>query len=434
MTPNAIEARSLSKEYKIGELHAAYDTLREHIMRLAHRGFRAEHHDRIWAVQDISFDVEPGEVLGIIGRNGAGKTTLLRLLSRITEPTRGYADVRGRVGSLLEVGTGFHPELTGRDNIFLNGAILGMRRTEIKRKFDDIVEFAGVSKFLDTPVKRYSSGMYVRLAFAVAAHLEPEILLVDEVLAVGDADFQKRCLGKMESLGQSGRTVIFVSHSMPAIARLCSRLLLLDGGRLVLDGPTEDVISKYLAGEHGTSSHREWPDARTAPGNSNSRLRSVRVVDSALETVGTVDVADAPGIEIEIEVEHPEQAFVPWIDLYKDDGTLIFSALDTDPGWRELRAPGRYTTTAWIPDHLLNEGTIIVSVSLKTFVSGRKPIRHADADSVLSFHVVDRAEGESSRGHFPGQIAGPVRPLLRWTTEPTGAAGGAGIVASRAVR
>src|SRR5213082_392195 len=238
---NAIQAQGLGKKYRLGRRVERYRTLRESVMATPRRLRSRRTGDEFWALRDVDLEVGEGEVLGIIGRNGAGKTTLLRLLSRITEPTAGYADIRGRVGSLLEVGTGFHTELTGRENIFLNGAILCMRRSEIVRKFDEIVEFAGVEKFLDTPVKRYSSGMTVRLAFSVAAHLEPEILLVDEVLAVGDAEFQKRCLGKMESFGQSGRTVLFVSHSMPTIARLCPRLILLDGGRLVEDGPAEQV-------------------------------------------------------------------------------------------------------------------------------------------------------------------------------------------------
>src|ERR687888_660010 len=247
MTDLAIDVVGLSKQYRLGQMHSAIDTPRDHLMhglRTLRTGRTPREH--IWALDDVSFQVREGEVLGIIGRNGAGKTTLLRVLSRITEPTRGHADVTGRVGSLLEVGTGFHPELTGRENIFLNGAILGMRRSEIARKFDEIVEFAGIEQFLDTPVKRYSSGMFVRLAFSVAAHLEPEILIVDEVLAVGDVEFQKRCLGRMESYGQSGRTVVFVSHNMPTVTRLCPRAILLDRGRIVLDGPSETVTANYL--------------------------------------------------------------------------------------------------------------------------------------------------------------------------------------------
>jgi lipopolysaccharide transport system ATP-binding protein len=416
----SIRAHELSKQYRIGHLRGAgYDTLRESLMRqtatLFSRG-GGETTETIWALRDASFEVHEGEVVGIIGRNGAGKTTLLRLLSRITEPTRGYADIRGRVGTLLEVGTGFHPELTGRENVFLNGAILGMRRTEVVRKFDEIVEFAGVEKFLDTPVKRYSSGMYVRLAFAVAAHLEPEVLLVDEVLAVGDTEFQKRCLGKIEGFGQSGRTVLFVSHSMPIMARLCERLILLEDGRIAADGDPETVIGQYLLAASGTAAHREW-DGRSAPGNELVRLRSVRVVDSSLETRESVDVREEVGIELSFDVLREGGQFVPWLDLSRDDGTLVFSAMDTDRRWREEAPVGALAAVAWIPEHLLNEGTFVASASLKTFVSGQRPIRQAEAESAVSFHVVDRGEGVTARGDFPGQIRGGVRPLLRWTTE-----------------
>jgi lipopolysaccharide transport system ATP-binding protein len=426
----AITAEGLGKRYRIGEQHSSIDTLRDHLMHgLKTLRTGRTKRETIWALRDVSFEVGEGEVLGIIGRNGAGKTTLLRLLSRITEPTAGYADIRGRVGSLLEVGTGFHTELTGRENIFLNGAILGMRRSEIVRKFDEIVEFAGVEKFLDTPVKRYSSGMTVRLAFSVAAHLEPEILLVDEVLAVGDAEFQKRCLGKMESFGRSGRTVLFVSHSMPTIARLCPRLILLDGGRLVEDGPAEQVIGHYLHGDHGTSARREWRDPSTAPGDDWARLRSARVVDGTGATSDVVDVSEAVGIEIGFDLLRRETVF-PWIDLVDERGSLVFSAMDTNPVWTEPRDPGRYVITAWIPEHLLNEGTLHVTVSVKSPLLGRKPWRHAEVESALSFQVVER-EGPTARGAFAGRIGGPVRPLLRWTSEPAGAEDDTPLVARR---
>jgi len=421
MAKFAIRAVGLSKQYRIGQLHGGYTTLREHLTQgvtaLAKRSRTDGDSKEIWALRDISFEIDQGEVVGIIGRNGAGKTTLLRVLSRITEPTSGYADVRGRVGTLLEVGTGFHPELTGRENVYLNGAILGMSRAEINRKFDEIVEFAEVQKFIETPVKRYSSGMYVRLAFSVAAHLNPEIMYVDEVLAVGDVEFQKRCLGKIESVGRSGRTVLFVSHNMSMIARLCERLLLLEGGRLVADGPADDVIGRYLTSDEGTSALRQWPDLATAPGNASVRLRSVRVVDSDLRMRETVDVREAVGIEIGIDVLRSDVQFFPWLDLHNDKGALVFSAMDTDPSWREPRRPGRYVTTAWVPEHLLNEGTLLASVSLKTVIQGRKPLRQASVDAAVSFHVVDRGEGRSARGDFPGRVSGAVRPLLQWTTE-----------------
>jgi lipopolysaccharide transport system ATP-binding protein len=419
----AIKAEGLSKKYRIGQQHSSVDTLRDHLAHglktLWTRGWRIPR-ETIWALQDVSFEVREGEVLGIIGRNGAGKTTLLRVLSRITEPTAGYADISGRVGSLLEVGTGFHAELTGRENVFLNGAILGMRRGEIVRKFDEIVEFSGIEKFIDTPVKRYSSGMFVRLAFSVAAHLEPEILIVDEVLAVGDADFQKRCLGKMESFGQAGRTVLFVSHSMPTIARLCPRLILLDRGRVADDGPAERVIGHYLHGEQGTAARRTWR-AEDAPGDGYARLRSARVVDSAGATSDVVDVADEVGIELAFDVLSEERAVFPWIDLHDEGGNHVFSALDTDPTWSEPKAPGRYVATAWIPPHLLNEGQLHVTVSVKSLLTGRKPWRHAEAESALTFQVVEQGGAPTARGGFHGRIGGPVRPFLRWTSEAAAA-------------
>jgi lipopolysaccharide transport system ATP-binding protein len=420
--PNlAIDAVGLSKQYRIGQMHSAIDTLRDHVMHGLHtlRTGRAplEH---IWALDDVSFQVREGDVLGIIGRNGAGKTTLLRLLSRITEPTKGYADVTGRVASLLEVGTGFHGELTGRENIFLNGAILGMRRSEIVRKFDEIVEFSGVEQFLDTPVKRYSSGMFVRLAFSVAAHLEPDILIVDEVLAVGDAEFQRRCLGRMESYGQSGRTVLFVSHSMPTIARLCPRLLLLDRGRLVADGPTDHVIGVYLHGEQGTGPQREWPDPGSAPGDAWARLRSLRIVDGAGMTSDVVDVTEEVGIEVGFDVLNPEVPIAPWVDLHTEGGIHVFSATDGEAA-AEPRPVGRYVTTAWIPEHLLNEGSLHVTVSLRTPQRGMKAWKHAEVESALALQVVEQMDAATARGPFSGRMAGPIRPLLRWTSEAVGA-------------
>ena len=254
MDDHAISISGLGKRYKIGAQLERSNTLRDVIAnaatapfrRLKHAGSSTGRVATIWALRDVGFDVEPGQVVGIIGRNGAGKSTLLKILSRITEPTTGHVTVRGRVGSLLEVGTGFHPELTGRENVYLNGAILGMTRTEIRRSFDAIVEFSEIGQFLDTPVKRYSSGMYVRLAFAVAAHLEPEILVVDEVLSVGDAEFQKKCLKKMGDASRGGRTVLFVSHNMTAVRALCTRAVVLDGGRLVFDGTPMQAVAHYL--------------------------------------------------------------------------------------------------------------------------------------------------------------------------------------------
>ncbi len=286
MAAIAVRVEGLAKEYRIGHRSERYKTLRDSLAaivsapaRLLRRRGAGAGGDPLWALRDVNFEIRAGEVVGIIGRNGAGKSTLLKILARITEPTLGFAEIHGRVGSLLEVGTGFHPELTGRDNIFLNGAILGMRRAEIERKFDEIVAFSEVEAFIDTPVKRFSSGMYLRLAFAVAAHLEPEILLVDEVLAVGDAEFQKKCLGKMGDVAQEGRTVLFVSHNMPAVQALCPRAILLRKGTVTADGATGDVLREYLGHLLATAAHafENNPERR---GDGAVRLTGARVLDA----------------------------------------------------------------------------------------------------------------------------------------------------------
>ena len=417
----AVRVEGLSKLYRIGQERQRYDTLRDQVQRSARQLVtRSGKHDKgrdLWAVRDVSFDVARGEVLGIVGRNGAGKTTMLRILSRITEPTEGRAEIHGRLGSLLEVGTGFHPELTGRDNVFLNGAILGMRRAEIARKFDEIVEFSGVQKFIDTPVKRYSSGMYVRLAFSVAAHLEPEILVVDEVLAVGDAEFQRRCMGKMESIGQAGRTVLFVSHNMQAITRMCDRVLLLDGGRLIKDGPAPSVVSAYLQGQSGSSAHRDWPDANDAPGDDQVRLRSVRVVDEAGDIVDSLDVRREVGIEMTFDVLRDGPPFHPQIMVVNEQGIHAFNAMDTSSRWHGPTPPGTYSTTARIPGNLLNEGLMTVSVFLSSTSSG-KTAQHVFERDVVAFQVIDPVEGDSAKGRWTGNWGGAVRPLLTWDTAP----------------
>lgn len=296
MSSLAIRAESLGKRYRIGAAAARSRTLKEALESIATAPLRnlgrlrrlsafenGDEHEVLWALRDVSFDLEHGEVLGVIGRNGAGKSTLLKILSRITPPTTGRARVVGRVGSLLEIGTGFHPELTGRDNVYLNGSILGMNRAHITRTFDEIVEFAGVEAFIDTPVKRYSSGMHVRLAFAVAAHFEPDVMIVDEVLAVGDAEFQRRCLAKMDDVARGGRTVLFVSHNMNAIQRLCTRCMMLEGGRLIAEGPTAEIIHRYLREslERSVSAVPErWISLRGVPrrGTGDATFESVRYV------------------------------------------------------------------------------------------------------------------------------------------------------------
>ena len=415
----AIVTEELSKSYRIGELQSTYGTLRDSFAAAARRLARRDHgvhHEEIWALRDVSFEVQEGEVLGVIGRNGAGKSTLLKILTRITTPTSGRAEMRGRVGSLLEVGTGFHPELTGRENVFLNGSVLGMKRREIQRKFPEIVEFSGVEQFIDTPVKRYSSGMSVRLAFAVAAHLEPEILLIDEVLAVGDAEFQRRCLGRMDDLSESGRTIVFVSHQMQAVAQLCERVLLLEKGSVVLDGPSADVVARYLQTVGGSGSTRAWVDLESAPGDDLVRLRSVRVVDESGDAVDAVDVRRAVGIEIAFTVLRSDgPAVFPKLKLYDARSNVLFNAMDTSSRWQEPSTPGEYVSTAWIPGNLLNEG--LVSVDVGVFSLGAPKLHPHCNYGAVSFHVQDPGEGDSAKGFFTGQWHGVVRPLLEWTTE-----------------
>ncbi|HSI98276.1 MAG TPA: ABC transporter ATP-binding protein [Gaiellaceae bacterium] len=414
---SAITVEGLSKRYRIGEFHSAYGTLRDAISDGARRLLRRElrsHYEEIWALRNVSFEVTEGEVLGIVGRNGAGKSTLLKILTRITTPTAGSATIRGRVGSLLEVGTGFHPELTGRENIFLNGSVLGMKQREIQRKFAEIVEFAGVETFIDTPVKRYSSGMSVRLAFAVAAHLEPEILLVDEVLAVGDAEFQRRCLGRMEDISLTGRTVLFVSHNMQALTQLCDRAIWLDKGEIVRDGPSSEVVARYLQSGYGTGSVREWPDIESAPGDELVRLRRLR----ALQDSAPVDAADVRrpiGIEVAFTVLRDGEPVFPKLKVWDAQGNVAFNAMDTSPRWDEPTPPGDYVSTAWIPANFLNEGLATVHVEVSS-LRAPKLYPHAMTDPI-AFYVEDPGEGDSARGRFTGQWKGVIRPMLDWTTE-----------------
>ena len=412
-----IKVQNLGKQYRIGSDRSAYSTLRETLVskfRSPLNGRNRSAHKKIWALSDVGFEINPGEVVGIIGRNGAGKSTLLKILSRVTEPTTGRVELHGRVGSLLEVGTGFHPELSGRENIFLNGAILGMSRTEIARKFDDIVAFAEVEKFIDTPVKRYSSGMYVRLAFAVAAYLEPEILLVDEVLAVGDASFQRKCLDRMKDVGRHGRTVLFVSHNMPAVTRLCERTILLDQGTVLQDGPSHKVVGSYLKSGLGTMAAREWPDLATAPGNDIVRLRAVRVRTEAGDVSDAVDIRYPVGIEIEFEVLQPGHLLIPNLHVTNEEGVLVFIAADSDPTWRRTQRPvERFVSTAWIPGNFFSEGTMIVAAAVSTM----DPVAiHFFERDAVAFQVIDKFEGDSARGDFAGSFPGVVRPKLRWTT------------------
>ena len=417
-----IRAERLSKQFRIGTRTLPYHTLRDAVIDAVKLPFRRRRTQRssngdetISALRDVSFEIRPGETVGIIGRNGAGKSTLLKILSRITEPTTGRADLYGRVASLLEVGTGFHFELTGRENIFLNGAILGMRRAEIKRRFDEIVSFAEIEKFIDTPVKRYSSGMYLRLAFAVAAHLEPEILIVDEVLAVGDARFQRKCLNKMQAIGDGGRTVLFVSHDMSAVTRLCPRTILLDGGRVLRDGPSHEVVGAYLNSDLGTTAAREWPDLTQAPGNDVVRLRAVRVRTEDGGVTSAVDIRRPVGVEMEFEVLKDGHVLVPSYHFTNEQGVLAFIVHDHDAMRRRgPRRVGRYVSTVWVPGNFLAEGTLIVGAAISTYDPATVHFFERDA---VAFRVIDSLDGDSARGDYAGTLPGVIRPLLRWTSE-----------------
>jgi lipopolysaccharide transport system ATP-binding protein len=429
MSDIAITAENLSKSYWVGHRSArreSYTTLRDVIAREARnfarktvdlvRGRQIVQGDEVeqfWALRDVSFEVKRGEVLGIIGRNGAGKSTLLKILSRITEPDGGRVTLRGRVASLLEVGTGFHPELTGRENIFLNGAILGMTRAEIKAKFDEIVAFAEVERFLDTPVKRYSSGMYVRLAFSVAAHLEPEILVVDEVLAVGDAEFQKKCLGKMHSVAvEENRTVLFVSHNLQAVQSLCDRAILLQSGAIAMQDASRSVVTRYLAQAQSFNGERVWGQD-TAPGNDNVALRAVRVLSLEGEPSGTFGSDQDVCIELDFFVQGTNAGLCVGFDLTNSDGVTVFRTYQTDLP-QERWPPVQTGHNRWrckIPKGLLNGGDF--QVNPRIGIHNVSWIVHED--SVVWFrvnlrHGVSPLWNSLTEANRPGLIA----PILDW--------------------
>lgn len=436
MAEIAVKVRDLGKRYEIGTRHNASATmLREAVsnavrvpfQRLASvaRSLRAggsstaatpaDRPDHIWALRHVSFEVPRGQIIGIIGPNGAGKSTLLKILSRITDPTEGRVEINGRVGSLLEVGTGFHPELTGRENAYLSGALLGMRKVEIDRKLDEILGFAEIEKFADTPVKHYSSGMYVRLAFAVAAHLEPEILIVDEVLAVGDVAFQRKCLNKMEDVREHGRTILFVSHNMQAITRLCERAILVAGGQIQEDGPAPATATSYLVSSLKTPPQRVWEDPAPAPGDEVVRLRSIRVRNESGDTIDTIDIRTRFAIEFIYDLLQDGVVLTPTLQFHNESGTCVFLTQDLEAHWRRKPRPrGRFTAVAWIPGNFLAEGTLLVSVAVGT----QRPLRiHAQQRDAVAVHVVDSFSGDAARGDWDGVLPGLVRPLLEWRTE-----------------
>jgi len=411
--PIVIKAENVSKLYYLGG--AKSNSLRDAVMNFVKNPKFSKEKDELWALRDVSFSLDEGETLGVIGNNGAGKSTLLKILSRITKPTGGTIEMRGRVGSLLEVGTGFHNELSGRENIFLNGAILGMQRGEIEKRFDEIVAFSELEKFLDTPVKHYSSGMYMRLAFAVAAHLEPEILIVDEVLAVGDVSFQKKCLNKMQDVSQTGRTVLFVSHDMSAITRICSRAIALNDGTVIADGATNDIVREYLSASWGMTAERNYEQDVKIPASEAVRLKQVRIVDESGVTNGTFDIRNKIGIEATYEVMQPGEILLPNYQIYNQDRVHIFTVQDTSPEWmRRAKKTGDFVSTAWIPGNLMAEGSFIVNVAVVTYLP--KMTVHFNALEAVSFSVIDPMTGDTARGDFAGNMTGAVRPLVEWET------------------
>jgi lipopolysaccharide transport system ATP-binding protein len=362
--------------------------------------------EEFWALKDVSFDVQAGEAVGIIGRNGAGKSTLLKVLSRITGPTSGEILIKGRVASLLEVGTGFHPELTGRENIYVNGAILGMKKRDITRKFDAIVDFAGVEKFIDTPVKRYSSGMYVRLAFAVAAHLEPQILVVDEVLAVGDAEFQKKCLGKMQDVAQNeGRTILFVSHNMVAIQSLCRRAIWLNAGSVVEQGDSSRVVASYLQRHGSERTEQVWPDISAAPGNDGARVRSIRVLPRSASANGEITVRTPFGVEFEFWNLSDDAALNVTLELNTMGGECVFAV-----GGANAKYPrGLFRVTCEVPGDLLNDG--LYSVTMHVVRDASTPV--FVLRDALSFQVLDVPRIGGWMDRWPGTV----RPtFLQWSS------------------
>ena len=428
MTPPAISVRSLSKRFRLGETHG-YRLLSEALGTLAtaplrklqNNGKNARPQDDppkrskeyLWALRDVTFDVQAGEVFGIIGANGAGKSTLLKILSKITEPTAGEVDLRGRVGSLLEVGTGFHPELTGRENVFINGAILGMTQREIRSRFDAIIDFSGIEDFIDTPVKRYSSGMQTRLAFAVAAHLDPEIMIVDEVLAVGDAQFQQKCLGKMENVADQGRTILLVSHNMKTIRNMCSRTMWIDQGSVRTIGETDEVITDYLRANQRAETLADVPDRIAAlPDDPAFRLHNV-----ILRQLGAPTNRISNSEPVEVEIEYEVRKATPGLRVYFDlcdqeQDILVRSFFDDDANARDVLSPGRYRSVATIPANFLAPREYIIVV--RAGVYNERSI--TGTGLTIEIHVDNTSQ--VNRAYPNDVIRAKLQPKFVWNTKP----------------
>lgn len=423
MSEKIIRVENISKRYRIGLPPAQVEGKKALLRKLTNTfGYlastlrEATEEEILWALRDISFDVNRGEVVGLVGRNGAGKSTLLKVLSRITEPTEGRAYIKGRVGSLLEVGTGFHPELTGRENVYLNGSVLGMRRAEIDEKFEEIAEFSGVAKFLDTQVKRYSSGMRVRLAFSVAAHLQPEVLLIDEVLAVGDAAFQKKCLGKMGDISAQGRTILFVSHNMVAVQNLCNRAIWLQNGEIYEQGDSHDVVMNYLAKENPGSREEYWEDMAHAPGNELVRLRRLNVWPEGGGPSDPITMETPFVIDVEFWNLTPDLFLDVRVHLITEYDVIALGAdTSTEETWHGRQFPvGIFQVQCHIPGNWLNAGNYRVAIEIVK--DGRRKVYVQDSH-FLSFDVSEL--GERS-GTWFGKQKGIFRPQLEWKTELLG--------------
>ncbi len=409
-----IEVKNISKAYTLYKKGPRYKSLRDDIAGILQQPlelFKEEREEKFWALKKVSFTVKKGESIGIIGPNGAGKTTLLKILSRITNPTSGEIILRGRLSSLLEVGTGFHPELTGRENVYLNGAILGMTKSEIKKKFNQIVEFAEIEKFLDTPVKHYSSGMYVRLAFSIAAHLEPEILLVDEVLAVGDIRFQKKCLGKMSEIGKVGRTILFVSHNMSAIQALCQKVILLKNGKMMDFDISNKVINRYIS-EIGKYSYvKEWKRENLAPHNTSIVLKKVKLCSSEGKVLRVVSTDDPFNVEITFTVTKPQASIGLNVIFYDRNYNCVCGSINNhEKNWYGKMMPkGIYKSICKVPAHFFNNGIF----SIRIYMFGPNYTDDKMSEEILRFEILD---GAYVRGDYFGAYDGVVRPLFEWET------------------
>ena len=415
----SVDVNHIGKRYRIGVSTRQYNTLRDTLSGLIQNPKQRLHQkmtdsNSFWALKDVSFKVEEGKAIGIIGRNGAGKSTLLKILSRVTEPTEGSAVIRGRVGSLLEVGTGFHPELTGRENIFLNGAILGMKRTEIEKKLDEIIAFSEVEKFVDTPVKRYSSGMYLRLAFAVAAHLDPEILVVDEVLAVGDAEFQRKSLGKMSDVANQGRTVLFVSHNMSAIMRLTEETIVLERGKVAMQAPTSEAVDYYLSQGYSQEGEHEWKDDEFDKNPAPFHPIRIKVISNSGHVSDTVRSTEPFTIELEYTLDEEITGLRVGFYIISTRGEFILTSFDVDDPIKfetfSTRKPGRYISRCMIPADFLNEGRFVVGVNASIF----KIRTYFHDEQALVFNV----NGTGAPGtQWPEPRTGLIRPRLNWEIE-----------------